>query len=104
MAQRTEAWTRDLTSMLVRTDPAIRAVPALVAQTQAEGAGGISAVARALDVRYLLEGDVRHREDATLINLRLMNGATGEQVSSEAVSPKETDTTGDPVTCAGRPK
>jgi adenylate cyclase len=95
MVQRAEAWTRDLTSMLVRSDLAIRAVPVLVARTQAEGGGGVSAIARALDVRYLLEGDVRHREDATLINLRLMNGATGEQVSSETVSLKEPDTTRD---------
>jgi class 3 adenylate cyclase/TolB-like protein len=95
IVRRAEAWSRDLTSMLVRNDPAIRAVPALVAQTQAVGAGGINAVARALDVRYVLEGDVRHREDATLIVLRLINGATGEQVSSETVSLKETDTTRD---------
>jgi adenylate cyclase len=95
MAQKAEAWTRDLTSMLVKTDTAIRAVPALGAQTQAEGGRGISAVGRALDVRYLLEGDVRHRENATLINLRLMNGTTEEQVSSETVSLKESDSTPD---------
>jgi adenylate cyclase len=62
-------------------------------QTKAESAVG--AAARTLDVGYLLEGDVRHREDATLINLRLMNGVTGEQVWNETVFLAESDATRD---------
>jgi len=95
MAQRAEAWTRDLTSMLVASSTSIQVVPVPAAQTKAEGSGGIGGVARTLNVRYLLEGQIRQSQEVTLLSLRLMNGATGEQIGSEAISLKETDTTRD---------
>jgi TolB-like protein len=94
LAQRAEAWTRDLTSMLILGSTYVLAVPAPAVQTKAEG-DGIGGVARSLDVRYLLEGQIRQSRDVTLLSLRLMNGATGEQIGSEAISLKETDTARD---------
>jgi tetratricopeptide (TPR) repeat protein len=92
MAQRAETWTRDLTSMLVLSNPPILAVPTPAVQTKAEG-GGISGLARTLNVRYLMEGQVRQSQDVTLLSLRLLNGATGEQIGSETASLKASDAT-----------
>jgi len=94
MAQRAEAWTRDLTSMLILSSTSVLAVPAPVVQTKADG-GAIGGVARTLDVRYLLEGQIRQSQEVTLLSLRLINGATGEQIGSAAISLRETDTTRD---------
>jgi hypothetical protein len=97
MAQRAEAWTRDLTSMLALPDPALQVVPVPAAQPKAgvEGTNSIGAVARTLNVRYLMEGQIRRSQDVTLISLRLMNGATGEQVWSGTASLAESDATRD---------
>ena len=95
MAQRAEFWTRDLTSMLALPDPAIQvvSVPAAQPKAGAEGIDSIGAAARTLNVRYLLEGQIRRSQDVTLISLRLKNGATGEEVWSETISFKDTDPT-----------
>ena len=94
MAQKADAWTRDLTSILV-LGGTIWVVPANAPQTKAEGDGGIGGVARTLNVRYVIEGQIRPSQDGTLLNLRLMNGATSEQIGSETVSLRETYTTQD---------
>jgi DNA-binding winged helix-turn-helix (wHTH) protein/tetratricopeptide (TPR) repeat protein len=95
MAQEAEALTRDFTTRFVLTSIAFRVVPAPVVQTKAESDGGIAGVARTLNVRYVIEGQIRPSQDGTLISLRLMNGATGEQIGSETVSLKENDTARD---------
>ncbi len=95
MAQKAEAWTRDLTSILVLSSTAILVVPAPVVQTKAASDGGIGAVARTLNVRYVMEGQIRPNQDGTLLSLRLINGATGEQIGSETVSLKQNDTARD---------
>jgi adenylate cyclase len=89
--QRAELMTQDLTAMLSRTSTLIRVVPIPTAQAQAEHAD-IRATARAVDVRYLVEGEVRPREDMTSISLRLVNGATREQLWNETVSFAATST------------
>jgi adenylate cyclase len=83
--QRAESITQDLTAMLSRTSTVIRVVSVPAEQAKAAHADS-SATARALDVRYLVEGEARPREDATSISLRLVNGATREQLWSETVS------------------
>jgi adenylate cyclase len=84
-ARQAESMTRDLTAMLSRTSTLIRVVAVPEAQAHAARADA-RATARALDVRYLVEGEVRPREDATPVSLRLVNGATGQQLWSETVS------------------
>ncbi len=83
--QRADSMTHDLTAMLSRTGTLIRVVPVPTAQAQAAHAD-IRAMARAVDVRYLVEGEVRPREDTTSVSLRLVDGATSEQLWSETVS------------------
>ncbi|TMH08543.1 MAG: hypothetical protein E6H67_01150 [Betaproteobacteria bacterium] len=83
-ARQAESLTRDLTAMLSRTSTLIRVVAVPEAQARAAHAGS-SSTARALDVRYLVEGELRPRADATSISLRLVNGATNEQLWSETV-------------------
>jgi tetratricopeptide (TPR) repeat protein len=80
--------------MLSRTNTLIRVVPAPAAPTNAAHAD-ISASARALNVRYLVAGDVRPHDGATAISLRLVNGATREQLWSETVSLAATSAPGE---------
>ena len=92
LAEQAQAWTGDLTSMLALTGTGIVAVPAPPGATQPESGAGSRDAARKLNVRYLLEGQVRKDADATRVSLRLVNGATGEQVGSETAALKPTDT------------
>jgi TolB-like protein len=89
-AQRAESITRDLTAMLARSGTLIRVIPVSTAQAKA-ARDDLGAAVRALNVRYLAEGEIRQGQDATIVGLRLVNGATGEQVWSESVSLKEAD-------------
>jgi len=84
-AQRAEALTYDLTSVLTRADVAIRTVPAAPQPSIAER-GGTREQSRALNVRYLLGGEVQPAPGATEIRLRLVNGASGEQAWSGTAS------------------
>jgi class 3 adenylate cyclase/tetratricopeptide (TPR) repeat protein len=95
LAEQAQAWTGDLTSMLGVTGTGIVAVPAPPGATRPEGGGSSAEMARKLNVRYLLEGQVRNGPDATRVSLRLVNGATGEQVGSETAVLKTTDTPSD---------
>jgi adenylate cyclase len=90
LAQQAEASTRDLTAMLALTSPGIVAVPAPLPAGRPDG--GTRALSRALNVRYLLEGELRRGEAATVLGLRLVNGATGEQIGSESAALKAADT------------
>ena len=89
-AQRAESITRDLTAMLARAGTVIRVIPVPAAQAKA-ARDDSGAAARALNVRYLAEGEIRQGQDATMVALRLVNGATGEQTWSESVSLKDAD-------------
>ena len=89
MAQQADSITRDLTAMLARAATIMRVIPVSAAQaTMARG--DIRASARALNVRYLAEGEMQQDKDATRIGLRLVDGATGEQIWSESVALNET--------------
>ena len=94
LAQRAEAWTRDLTSMLALTSTAITVipVPAERARSGVEGNQGTSTLTRALNVRYWLEGDVQAGAEGLVLSIRLLDGATGKQVWSGTVPVKTTDT------------
>ena len=85
-AQRLDSLTRDLSAQLARADAAIRIVPATARQVSPENPGGIGELARALNVRYVLEGEVRPAQDVTEIRLRLgqrrFRGADLEQTLS----------------------
>jgi class 3 adenylate cyclase/tetratricopeptide (TPR) repeat protein/TolB-like protein len=96
MGQRADTLTRDLISILPGSNTLIRVVPGPVGQT-VEGGGEIRAMARSLNVRYLLQGQVRPGADVTLVVLRLMDGLTGEQLGSETISIKPADTTIEPM-------
>jgi adenylate cyclase len=87
-AHRAEAITRDLTSMLARSATIVLVVPVSAAQART-ARDDIRTAARALNVRYLVEGEVQHDEDLIRIGLRLVNGATGEQVWSESTTVNE---------------
>ena len=74
--------------MLARTSTILRVSPVPMAQART-ARDDILATARALNVRYLAEGEIQQISDATHISLRLVNGATGEQVWSESVGLSE---------------
>ena len=88
-ARQAESITRDLTAMLTRAATIIRVIPVPSAQAKA-AREDICIAARALNVRYLAEGEIQQIGDVTRIDLRLVNGASGEQVWSESVSLNET--------------
>jgi adenylate cyclase len=88
--QRLESLTRDLSAQLARTSVAIRTVPVTEREFSTVSHSDIGALARTIQVRYVLEGEVQPGQDVTEIRLRLVNGASGEQVWNETVSLKET--------------
>ena len=87
-AQRAEALTRDLTSQLALADVAIRVVP-IAAAPGNPNQGDTVGLARAINVRYVLEGDTQSAPNGTVVRLRLVSGATGEQIWSETVALNE---------------
>jgi len=89
-AHQAEAITRDLTSMLARSATIVLVVPVSPAQART-ARDDIRAAAHALNVRYLVEGEIRQDEGLLRIGLRLVNGATGEQVWSESIAVNATD-------------
>ena len=92
MAQRAEEWSRAMTAMVALEDCAIRVVPAPASQANAMGANrDVGKLARALNVGYVLEGDVRSSADGVIGEMHLTRIATGEQVWSGAASVKATD-------------
>ena len=82
--------TRDLDlATRMRADIAIRAVPVAERQSGAASPRRISALAQEIDVRYVLEGEVQSGQSAMEIRLRLVDGASGEQVWSETILLKD---------------
>jgi adenylate cyclase len=90
-ARQAESITRELTGMLARSATIIRVIPVPASQAKA-ARDDLPAAARALNVLYLADGEVQLDGDTTRIGLRLVNGATGEQVWSEAVALNATET------------
>ena len=82
--QHAESITREMTAMLARAATVLRVVPVPPARAAAARDDARHA-AQALDVRYLVDGEIRRSQDATHVGLRLVNGVTGEQVWSESV-------------------
>ena len=87
--QRLEPLTRDLLAQLTRADVAIRALPVTARQSSPVNLRDTGELARMIQVRYVLDGEVQPRQDVTEIRLRLVNGASGAQVWNETVSLKE---------------
>jgi adenylate cyclase len=88
-AQQAESITRDLTAMLARSATIMLVIPVPLAYAKT-ARDDIRAAARDFNVRYLAEGEIQQSQDAPLLGLRLVNGATGEQVWSESISLNET--------------
>ena len=87
--QRLASLTRDISAILARTDVSIRILPVTLRQSSEVNHDDIGELARPIQVRYLLEGEVQLGPEATEIRLRLVKGASGEQVWNETVSLKE---------------
>ncbi len=85
-AQRVESLTHDLASSLALAYQIIRVVPVTRSQPGNGSAGGFSDIAKAFNVRYLLEGTAKSERGRPKIRLRLVNGASGEQVWNETVT------------------
>ena len=62
-AQQAESMTRDLTAMLARTATIMRVTPISVAQAKV-ARDDMQAAARAVNVRYLAEGEIRQSQEA----------------------------------------
>lgn len=88
-SQRLTSLSRDLSSQLSAAGDAMHVVPAPDRPTSAESSQGMIELAKALGVRYVLDGVVQLGTASTEIRLRLINGTTGQQVSSEAFAVKE---------------
>jgi adenylate cyclase len=80
-----ESITRELASMVGRAATIMRVIPVPAAQARS-ARDDIGSAARALNVRYLAEGEIQQDQDAMRIGMRLVDGATGEQVWSESVA------------------
>jgi len=87
--QRLESLTRDLSAQLALADVAIHTVPVTATQASPIKPVDIGGLAQAIQVRYVLEGEVRPGQELTDIRLRLVNGASGEQIWNETVALKE---------------
>jgi len=86
--QQADSMTRELTAMLTRAATILRVVPVPPARAAAARDDARDA-ALALNVRYLVDGEIRLSRIATHVALRLVNGATREQVWSESVALNE---------------
>ena len=87
--QRFDSVSRDLSAQLARSDVAIRTVPVAARQSTSVHPGDIGELARTNQVRYVLEVEAQPAQNMTEIRLRLVNGASGEQVWNETVLLKE---------------
>lgn len=87
--QRLDSVSRDLSAQLARSDVAIRTVPVAARQSSSVHPGDIGELVRTIQVRYVLEAEAQLGQDMTEIRLRLINGASGEQVWNETVLLKE---------------
>src|SRR5437762_4374066 len=87
-AQR-ESLTRDITTQLARAESTVRIISVPSASSGRPDEISVREVAQRLHVRYLLEGDVRQRNGAIEVGLRLVDGTSGAQAWSETVSLKE---------------
>jgi tetratricopeptide (TPR) repeat protein len=93
-AQRAESLTRNLSTQLAHSI-SIRIVPVTASQASMVNPRGIGELARAINVRYVLEGEVQPGQGVTETRLRLINGASGEQIWNETLSLKEPATAAD---------
>lgn len=86
--QQAESITRDLTDMLTRAATILRVIPVPPARATSVHED-IGVAARALNVRYLAEGEIQAGKDAKRISLRLIDCASGVQVWSESIALSE---------------
>ena len=87
--QRLASLWRDLSAQLAPAGSSIRVLSAPDRPTSAESSMGMVELAKALNVRYILDGVVQQGAEMTELRMRLINGASGQQVWSEAVAMKE---------------
>jgi adenylate cyclase len=93
MAQRGEEWTRSVTAMVGLDDCAMRVVPLPASKANAvEANRDVGKLGLALNVRYVLEGDVRSAPEGVIGDMHLINSSTGEQVWSGTTSVTASDT------------
>ena len=85
-----ESLTRELSAELSRNDVGILIVP-VTSRQSTQSNHDIAALARTIQVRYILEGEVEPAQGAAGIHLRLVNAASGEQVWNETVSLMDTE-------------
>jgi adenylate cyclase len=83
--QQAESITRDLTAMLARAATIMVVIPVAAAQAR-RARDDIRTAATAWRVRYLADGEIVRGPEATTVAIRLVNGATGEQIWSESAS------------------
>jgi len=76
------ALTQDLTTALGQRSNTKVAANALVSGYKA-GAADIRTLGHSLDVRYVVEGEVRRVADETIVTAHLIDTVTGAQVSSD---------------------
>jgi tetratricopeptide (TPR) repeat protein len=84
-SRRADALTRDLGSLLALSDVAIRVVP-IDAFAVTQNGGDRRSLARAGNVRYVVDGDVNDTAEALTARLRLVDARSGELVWDESVS------------------
>jgi TolB-like protein len=91
-----EALARDLVTCLGRVEGRagrVRVVSGLSATTGGNDATSARELGRRLNVRYVVEGDVLRGGDSNIVNLRLVDTATGGQVWSERDTLHDSDLT-----------
>jgi adenylate cyclase len=91
-----DALARDLVTRLGRvsgTKGRVRVVSGLSATIGGNGATGAREMGRSLNVRYVLEGDVLHAGNGNIVNLGLVDTATGGQVWSKRDTLQDSDVT-----------
>jgi class 3 adenylate cyclase/TolB-like protein len=83
--QLADAFTGELTSSFERAARLAKVTSSSVAAQYRDKAGNPGALGRQLNVRYLVEGDVRHVGDEHAIDAKLIDAGTGTQVWNDSL-------------------
>jgi len=93
-----DAFAADLTTTLARAARSARVAPTTSVAATIGTTADRQAAARAMNVRYLLEGETRRSGDASTVNLRLVDAITGAQVWTERTAWQDAELRAEPLT------
>lgn len=93
-----ESFATDLTTTLARAARSARVAPTTSVAAAIRASSDRIAAARAMNVRYVIEGETRRAGDANTVNLRLVDAITGVQVWTERTTWQDSELRTEPLT------